>query len=331
MRLARALEQYMETQKFKEKSAQTKRAYEADLKRLVELASRVSSGKVSDFTKALVEKYFDQMYEKGLKKTTQRRRRAALSLFAQYCLSEELILKNPMIDAPKLKLPKRIADPYEGEDRDRLDTLELTGEDAALRALLRYAGLRANEASHLTWPSVRLARTPSELGVIRVVYGTKGDKERVVTILDELDTALRIHLGSPAVQTRRQTRGLVITNREGGRLTPRAMGKRVTRWGRLANVDRVRPHRFRHTCCTMLFERRLGAEWVQEFMGHEKMDTTLLYRKAANPLREQAFREAAKRGEIVIGQGPIPAELSTPVISLGIPPEDDSQIALDFK
>jgi len=329
MRLKTAIDTYIEEKwTGKDKSKHTERGYSTDLGQLADLAK--SSAPVSAFDRELVKKYFARMRTEGLQAKTQLRRRAALSSFAKYCLKEGLILEDPMLGAPEpkeLTPPKRNPDPFQGDDRDRLDALKLTGEDAMLYALLRWAGLRAHEASNLTWPNVRLAGPDGRLGRMRIVG--KGSKERLVPILDgklsggigdELDGALRLHLRSATVQGRLQhpdkEKRFVVATRDGSRVTERNIGKWVARWGRLADVEKVHPHRFRHTCCTMLFERGVDARVTQKFMGHESLDTTMLYTNVVDDAMDRALRAAGVRAKNVISPGSIEAELSDRVIDL---------------
>ena len=47
--------------------------------------------------------------------------------------------------------------------------------------------------------------------------------------------------------------------------------------GTRAEVDNVHPHRFRRTFATRLGNKGMPIQSIQQLMGHEKMDTTMLY------------------------------------------------------
>lgn len=47
--------------------------------------------------------------------------------------------------------------------------------------------------------------------------------------------------------------------------------------GQRAGVVGVHPHRFRRTIATDLLNRGMPIEQVKEFLGHEKLDTTMIY------------------------------------------------------
>ena len=47
--------------------------------------------------------------------------------------------------------------------------------------------------------------------------------------------------------------------------------------GERSKVKNVHPHRFRRTIATDLLNRGMPIEQVKEFLGHEKLDTTMIY------------------------------------------------------
>lgn len=51
--------------------------------------------------------------------------------------------------------------------------------------------------------------------------------------------------------------------------------------GKRAGVEKVHPHRFRHTFATRALDKGIPLEQVQVLLGHEQLDTTLIYAKVA--------------------------------------------------
>ena len=52
--------------------------------------------------------------------------------------------------------------------------------------------------------------------------------------------------------------------------------------GQRAGVSgRAHPHRFRHTFATRALNKGIPLEQVQQLLGHEQLDTTLIYAKVA--------------------------------------------------
>jgi len=197
MRLSRAVEEFLQERQM-EGSLLTYKAYKSDLLLLVALATNELGDNVSAFTPDLVRLYFRKKEARGLGAEARIRSRSALSEFGKWALRRRLILVNPMVEAaPRIKRPKRVPRPFTLEERARLLALELTPEEATLRSLLYYAGLRVSEVAGLRWRSVRLS-SAEQRGALRIVG--KGNKERVVPMLRELDAALRAWITAPLVQ-----------------------------------------------------------------------------------------------------------------------------------
>ena len=47
--------------------------------------------------------------------------------------------------------------------------------------------------------------------------------------------------------------------------------------GEKAGVEKVHPHKFRRTLATHLMDRGMPVEQIKEVLGHEKLDTTMIY------------------------------------------------------
>ncbi len=61
------------------------------------------------------------------------------------------------------------------------------------------------------------------------------------------------------------------------RLTVAGIQYMFRQLGRRAGVKKVHPHRFRRTIATDLLNRGMPVEQVSKLLGHEKLDTTMIY------------------------------------------------------
>ena len=61
------------------------------------------------------------------------------------------------------------------------------------------------------------------------------------------------------------------------RLTVSGIEEILRKVGLRANVENVHPHRFRRTSATDLLRAGMPIEEVKEYLGHEKLDTTMIY------------------------------------------------------
>jgi site-specific recombinase XerD len=62
-----------------------------------------------------------------------------------------------------------------------------------------------------------------------------------------------------------------------GRMSVAGIQYMLRQLGKRAGVEKTHPHRFRRTIATDLLARGMPIEQVKEFLGHEKLDTTLIY------------------------------------------------------
>jgi integrase/recombinase XerC len=278
--------------------------YASDLNLLVALATFHASDSVFDFNGDLVRYYFRELSKKGLTMATLHRRRASLNMFAKWGLRRRLWAVNPMDEAPKIKRPKRLPRPYTPDEHERLMALPLTGAEAVFRGLLAYAGLRVTEACTLQIGNVRLGR-PDRPGALRILG--KGNKERIVPVVPELDDLLRDWM--LAAGDLLDARAPFVQQRSGRPWTRRMVEQRTAAWGEVARVASCIPHRFRHSFATMMLERGATIREVQEALGHEDIATTALYLQVVNQALVDAVMRLSPRlrqADRVTGPGSVP-------------------------
>jgi site-specific recombinase XerC len=283
-------------------------AYESDLNLLVALATFHRADTVLDFDEALVRLYLRELSKKGLGMATLFRRRVTLNQFAKWGVRRRYWIANPVDESPKIKRPKRLPLPYMPDEHERLMALHLTGVDAVIRGLLAYAGLRVTEVCDLQLGNIRLS-DGIRAGALRV--RGKGDKERVVPVVPELDDLVRDWMLSAGDILNRKAP--LIQQRSGMRWSRRMIEKRTAAWGKAANVSDCIPHRFHHSSATMMLERGANIREVQDALGHEDIATTALYLRVVNQALVDAVMRLSNRPPIgdggkagVTGPSPVP-------------------------
>jgi site-specific recombinase XerD len=300
MRLSTAVDQFLEESRIR-LSKLTIKAYSADLGLLVSLARVATGDSVLMFNRDLVRQYFIALSERNLGMGTLHRRRASVRQFAQWCLMRRLVAEDPMLDAPKIRVPRRLPRPLASDLHERLDALTLPPVEALLRALLFHAGLRVSEICGLNLDDVRLGRNDAEG---KLLVRGKGSKERIVPITPELWRLLHDHFLQRAAVDKLHSPLFVQANRwearpTGKPWTPRMIERRVKDWGRQVEVDafrageliqagRVTAHRFRHSFATELLEAGADLRQVQQLLGHEDVSTTAIYTEVT----DRRLREA---------------------------------------
>ena len=114
-----------------------------------------------------------------------------------------------------------------------------------------------------------------------IVYG-KGSKERKTYLTDGAKFYLRRYLAERMQDGKtdeelRQEPLFVTLDYPHSRLTVAGIQYMLRQLGSRAGVENTHPHRFRRTIATDLLARGMKIEEVKEFLGHERLDTTMIY------------------------------------------------------
>jgi len=238
-----------------------------------------------EITKQVIERYQRMMYyyrkDNGepLSFRSQHSRLTALRAWFRWLNKQNHVLYNPAadIDLPKLekRLPKHVLTTTEAET-----VLQQPDLDAALglrdRSILEVfysTGIRRMELINL-----KLYDLDRERGTLMVRLG-KGKKDRMVPIgeraLAWCDKYLREERPQLATGLNQET---VFLTHLGDAFTPERITQLVRRYVNQADTGKTGScHLFRHTMATVMLENGADIRYIQEMLGHAKMDTTQVY------------------------------------------------------
>ena len=73
-----------------------------------------------------------------------------------------------------------------------------------------------------------------------------------------------------------------------GIMTPRCLQRRLGHYGRQRSVP-VTAHRLRHTFASQMLAAGMPVTSLQRYLGHEHLDTTMLYAEVSDPLLRQDY------------------------------------------
>ncbi len=238
-----------------------------------------------EITKQIVERYQRYLYhyrkENGepLSFQSQHGRLGALRAFFKYLSKQNYTLYNPAadIELPKLekRLPKHILTIEEMNTILNVpDINNSTGlRDRAILEVFYSTGIRRMELINL-----RLYDLDRERGTLMVRLG-KGKKDRMVPIgqraIDWCDKYLMEV--RPALYTGADEETLFLTHL-GESFTPARMSQLVRNVINKSNVGKKGScHLFRHTMATVMLENGADIRYIQEMLGHARVDTTQIY------------------------------------------------------
>ncbi len=224
---------------------------------------------IGDITSMDLRMYYGYMREKrGIKAVTMQTRLHYLSSFWDFLVTEELVRGNPVKKVGTLKLEKEIKRPFSAEEMERLRDACSSVRDRAMIEFLYSSGVRVSEMAALNVGDIEMGR--QEL----IVYG-KGSKERKTYLTDSAKFYLKRYLKERDAKDNEPLFGAEY--RPEHRLTVAGIQYMLRQLGARAGVEKTHPHRFRRTIATDLLARGMPIEQVKEFLGHEKLDTTLIY------------------------------------------------------
>jgi site-specific recombinase XerD len=279
-------------------SSFTLRNYTTDLQHFFGFLGEHDRG-VPSVDKLLLREYLHSLMAAGVASASITRKVSTLRSFYRFLRLEGVTANDPMLGVRgprrERRLPRFLA-------QAQIDTLIAAADgdkpnelrDRAILELLYAAGLRVSEVVGL---DVRDAdpdeRTARVLG--------KGARERVVLMGAPAARALRRYLeqGRPALARRPETvrrsspQAALFLNRDGGRLSPRAVQIIVRKYALAAGLDRsVHPHLLRHTFATHLLDGGAEIRVVQTLLGHANVNTTQIYTHVTEAAKRRAIEEA---------------------------------------
>ena len=193
--------------------------------------------------------------------------RRILSSFFSWLEDEDCILKSPVRRIHKVKSATIIKETYTDEVleqmRDSCDNLR----DLALIDMLASTGMRIGELVLLNRSDINFEEREC------VVFG-KGSKERMVYF----DARTKIHLQNYLESRTDNNKALFVSLKAPHtRITIGGIESRLRAMGKMLNIQKVHPHKFRRTMATMAIDKGMPIEQLQKLLGHQKIDTTLQY------------------------------------------------------
>lgn len=280
-------------------TAHTVRAYLGDLTSLLDHATRLGLGDVTELDLRTLRSWLAKQQTMGRSRTTIARRATAARVFTAWLARTG---RAPADVGASLGSPKKhktlppVLRADEAADliraaAERADDGSAIGlRDVAMLELLYATGIRVGELVGLDIDDLDTQRQ-----VVRV-FG-KGRKERSVPYGRPAARAVDRWLTGGRSTLRAEGAGpALFLGARGRRIDQRAVRDLVHR--RIADVPGapdMGPHGLRHTAATHLLEGGADLRSVQELLGHASLATTQLYTHVTTDRLRQAYRQAHPR------------------------------------
>lgn len=265
------LQEFTNTKIAESCSQKTINYYRTTIERFIEYVDK----HLDDVTTEDCEKYFmwGLTKEKPWSPTTQDNVRRILNTFYVWAVGRRYVLFNPVTPIKPTKNKKyRVKKPFTNTDIIKLRDACRNVRDRALIELLLSSGIRVAELEGLNKEDINW--TEKEFTVIG-----KGNKQRYAYFSEQSGFYLQKYIEG---RTDNNPALFVTLNEPYERLGITGIETRVRELGEIARITgRCHPHRFRHTFATNALNKGVPLEQVQQLLGHQQLDTTLIYAKVA--------------------------------------------------
>ncbi|NPV90538.1 MAG: tyrosine-type recombinase/integrase [Firmicutes bacterium] len=208
---------------------------------------------------------------------------AALKTFYNYLSDIGAVIDNPMTRIKLQKIrhtegTKNNARWLTRQEQERFisyvnleknDTKRL--RNLAIIDLMLYCGLRVNEVSDLKLDDIKVGTN-----IRLVVRAGKQGKYSVVTLLNKHGRNLKQWLRQRRNHKYSTSPYLFVSERAEW-FSPRGIQLMLEKYAKLANMEGVTPHRFRHSFCKNLAQAGVGIEIIRRLARHESIQTSAIY------------------------------------------------------
>ena len=205
---------------------------------------------------------------KNMKATSTNGQISILKSFFKWLTNEEYILKDPSIKLKQTKEPKRLRYALSDEEIELLRQACRTLREKALIEFLTSTGCRLSEIVGINKDDINWYEM--SLNVVG-----KGNKQRKVYFSIKAKILIKNYL-----ESRKDTNPalLVASKKPHNRLGGRSIEREIKNIAKRANIDKsVYPHLFRHSFATHNINAGMPLPILQNLMGHESADTTMIY------------------------------------------------------
>lgn len=218
----------------------------------------------------------------GVKNSTIATETDILRGFFQWLEDEEYIQKSPMRKIKTPKVEKRVREALTKEEFETLRLGAKTLRQKALLELLYATGCRLEEIE-------KTNKTDVDWQKLQMRVIGKGDKERTVFI----NATAQVHIRKYLMSRLDECDALFVTERKpirrmGRRSIQREIDKIMEQSGLQKNVF---PHLIRHTFATHMINAGMPLNVLQEILGHDSPETTLIYANIDNKTIEHEYRK----------------------------------------
>lgn len=211
--------------------------------------------------------------------STQRARLGALKVLFSWLCRKHVLEANPASEIELPKAEKRL--PVEALSRSEVETVlavpDITDplgiRDRAMLEIFYSTGIRRSEMARID-----LGDLNREKRLLTIRLG-KGRKDRVVPVGTRALQWVEKYLDAvrPLLEINPDAQALFLSG-YGEAFSPDVLGRKIVQYIAKAAIGRRGgAHLLRHTCATHMLEGGADIRYIQQLLGHEKLETTAIY------------------------------------------------------
>lgn len=283
------LHKFLSYSRVRNYSERTLEKYRKDLAHLFVFLEKRGIDRLDDVTKRDLIEYENEVYASvkikdgsPLAQSSKVGRIVALKSFYNFLSKTELIPYNPAatIDIPVVRNKKLREILTEEETFKLLETAKgenpIDIRNRAIMELLYSTGIRAEELINV---GIRDLDLEKEELRIRYGKGRLGKSERLVPVGRVAIEWLKIYVTNvrPILQ-KSDDEGCLFVTSNGRKLLINDPNRIVKMHARKAGIQRrIVCHSMRHSCATHMLKRGCDIRFIQELLGHDSIETTVVY------------------------------------------------------
>ncbi len=286
MKLSEAIDLFLYDRRVRGCGVNAMRAYKQHCTLFASWLEGIGVIDLSQLDARCIEKYLDSLRSRDqlrrmgkLSPVSIHKRMKHLRTFFLWLVSAGHVSRGVDLSFPMPRNKERLPKALSPEHVKLLLSVKMSERDKAVLFLMLGSGLRISEVTELTLDDIDALR-----GRVHIRHG-KGDKERYALFGLATADSLRAWLA-----VRKSASQFLFVDKWGRHLTVSGVYKIVKRVARSAGV-KVNPHALRHTFGTEFLNAGGLATDLQVLMGHEHIETTLIYAKVALDRVQERFSE----------------------------------------
>lgn len=271
------------------KSKKTIEAYMSDLSRYIEYLNQQNINNVEEITILTVDNYLNSLTKEYLANSVNRVLASVRSFHKFISLNHESI-KDPTLYIHTHKHNEHLPIYASVQDLkvlfDSFSNSDIDIYHKTMLLTLYSCGLRVSELCSLKRNDVHLSEK-----ILKVIG--KGDKERIIPIVDACVQQMELYLNLVRKNWQKKTLPNFFINQYGRVLTRQYVHNLIKKKCAECNLNpNLSAHSFRHSFASHLLDGNADLRIVQELLGHSDIQTTQIYTHIQNKRLVNAYDNA---------------------------------------